>query len=73
MKSQTTQKSRRELKKKMNAVFGKEIQNLPADLQTVLLDDLVTAFENRLRIFEKVRSNLIWTTAMVESVEYETV
>ena len=50
MKNQTAVKNRRELKTKMAIVFGERIQELPEEYREMLLDDLVTAFENRLYV-----------------------
>ena len=45
--------SKKELEMKMTMIFGEKIRELPAQLQEILLDDLVTAFENRLIIFKR--------------------
>jgi hypothetical protein len=42
----------------MAEVFSDEIQALPVETQYILLDDLVTAFENRLSVFSQVQ--LVW-------------
>ena len=54
MKQQITIKARKELETKMAAVFGKKIKNLSTELQRILLDDMVTAFENRLNVLNRV-------------------
>lgn len=71
MKDQYTSKDRKEIKLKMATIFGKNIQMLLTELQEMLLDDLVTAFENRLKVIN--RANLTVTLEAAESVEYETV
>jgi hypothetical protein len=43
----------------MAEVFNNEIKTLPAEIQYILLDDLVTAFENRLSIFSQAKSKLL--------------
>jgi hypothetical protein len=53
MKQQSTIKGRRELETKMAAVFGEKIKNLSTELQRILLDDMVTAFENRLKVLNR--------------------
>jgi len=58
MKHQATAKSRKELKHQMAAVFSEKIQTLSPDLQDVLLDDLVTAFENRLNMLNRAQLNM---------------
>ena len=50
MKQQTIIKTRKELETKMAAVFGEKITNLSTELQRILIDDMVTAFENRLNV-----------------------
>jgi len=65
-------KSRKELKTKMAVVFKKRISALSPELQDVLLDDLVTAFENRLKILNKPHHSVKCVMALAESVECET-
>lgn len=65
--------TRKELKSKMATVFTNKIQNLPLDLQDVLLDDLVTAFENRIDVLRRVHLTMHCASAVVESVQYETI
>ena len=50
MKPQSTIKTRKELETKMATVFGEKITNLSTELQRILIDDMVTAFENRLKV-----------------------
>ena len=50
MKQQTTNKGRKELEAKMATIFGDKIKGLSTELQEILLDDMVTAFENRLNV-----------------------
>jgi hypothetical protein len=50
VKKQSTIKARKELETKMATVFGEKIKNLSTELQRILLDDMVTAFENRLNV-----------------------
>ena len=56
MLEQTNIKSRKILRNKMAEVFNDEIKALPAEVQYIVLDDLVTAFENRLSIFSQAKS-----------------
>ena len=48
-------KYRKNLKVDMAAVFGEKIKGLPKEFQKILLDDMATAFENRLEVFAKVQ------------------
>ena len=70
MKNQFNPKSRKELRHKMLAVFCEEIEKFSTELQQILLDDLVTAFENRLNVLNRAHSTLEFEVA--ESVECET-
>jgi hypothetical protein len=47
-------KSRDELETKMVNVFGDEIKQLSTECQQILIDDMVTAFENRLKVLNRV-------------------
>ncbi len=49
-------KSRRTLEAKMATVFGTKIRNLSPELQKILLDDMVTAFENRLNVLNRTQA-----------------
>ena len=73
MKHQATAKSRKELKHKMEAVFSEKIQTLSPDLQDDLLDDLVTAFENRLSMLPRAQLNMQCLAVTTEGVECETI
>ena len=53
MKQQIVVKSRKELEAKMGMVFGEKIKTLSTELQRILLDDMVTAFENRLNVLNR--------------------
>ncbi len=56
MKQQIAVKSRKELEAKMATVFGEKIKELSTELQRILLDDMVTAFENRLNVLNRVNA-----------------
>ena len=49
-------KNRKAFRAKMEEVFNSEIKALPADMQYILLDDLVTAFETRLSVFSHAKA-----------------
>jgi len=46
-------KGRAVLEDKMASVFSNEIGRLSSDLQKILIDDMVTAFENRLNVLNR--------------------
>jgi hypothetical protein len=50
-----TLKQRKEMEAKMTKVFGGDIEKLSTDLQKILLDDLVTAFQNRINVLIRVQ------------------
>lgn len=45
-----TPKQRKELEAKMARIFKENIRGLSTELQRILLDDLVTAFQNRINV-----------------------
>jgi hypothetical protein len=47
-------KGRKELEEKMCNVFSGKISELSTELQEILIDDMVTAFENRLKVLTRV-------------------
>jgi len=50
LKQNVTFKQRKKLEAKMSKVFKENIKGLSAELQKILLDDLVTAFQNRINV-----------------------
>jgi hypothetical protein len=50
-------RKRKVLKIKLAQVLTEEMLSLPREMRDVLLDDLVTAFENRLKALQKRRLN----------------
>jgi hypothetical protein len=58
MKGQLKTKSRKEIQTKLATVFGANIQTLSTDYQKILIDDLVTAFENRLAVLNRVQCDV---------------
>lgn len=51
-------KKRKELKTKMAEALSDKITSLSSELQDILIDDLVTAFESRLSVLNMEQSNL---------------
>jgi hypothetical protein len=51
---QIADKNRKELEAKLANVFDREINGLSTELRAILLDDMVTAFENRLNVLNNV-------------------
>ena len=48
------------MKNKISEVFSEDLKCLPMGLRKIFLDDLVTAFDNRLLVLYKSQSNLQW-------------
>lgn len=71
MKHQYSSKERNVLKLKMATVFSENIHTLSTELQEILFDDLVTALENRLKVLNKVQSNV--KLEIAESDTYATI
>jgi hypothetical protein len=46
---------RQNLQKVMMETFGKEIGTLDLELQIMLVDDMITAFFNRLKVMKKIQ------------------
>ena len=51
-----TLKERKELQSKMAKVFNGNINGLSTELQRILLDDLVTAFQNRINVLIRAQT-----------------
>ena len=50
MKKSLTLKQRKELEAKMAKVLKENVKGLSAELQRIFVDDLVTAFQNRINV-----------------------
>ncbi len=55
---QKTSKNREQLKNKMSEALSDSISTLSAGMQDILIDDLVTAFENRFQVLNDAELNL---------------
>jgi hypothetical protein len=51
---QIQNKNRKELEAKFACVFNDKMNGLPTELRDILLDDMVTAFENRLNVLNNL-------------------
>jgi hypothetical protein len=56
LKKTLTLKERKELQSKMAKVFRSDIKGLSAELQKILVDDLVTAFQNRMNVLIRAQA-----------------
>jgi len=50
LKTSLTLKQRRDLTTKMSKVLKQDVKGLSTELQAILSDDLVTAFQNRINV-----------------------
>jgi hypothetical protein len=57
---QITLKSRKDLEAKMATAFDEKIKGLSTELQRILLDDMVTAFENRLNVLNRANAKRLY-------------
>ncbi len=48
------EKDRKQLEAKMANAFQENIRQLSTELREILLDDMVTAFENRLKVLNRI-------------------
>jgi hypothetical protein len=55
LKNNNTFKQRKELEGKMANVFQENLNGLSTELQRILLDDLVTAFQSRINVLMRVQ------------------
>lgn len=47
--------NREKIQKAIMAIFQDEVQTLSSDLQSILIDDMVAAFYNRLSVMKKIQ------------------
>ena len=59
MEKSFTPQNRKKLQKMMIEAFTSEIQTLTPELQTILADDMVTAFQNRLVVFQRIQEKTV--------------
>lgn len=55
MKRNMTLKQRKDVQAKMAKVFKENLKDLSAELQKIILDDLVTAFQNRINVLMRAQ------------------
>jgi len=56
LKRDMTPRQRKELEAKMAKIFKENIKGLSTELQKILLDDLVTAFQNRINVLIRAQA-----------------
>jgi hypothetical protein len=55
MEKELTIKQRKILKSKLSRVLNTNIKELSTELQKILLDDLITAFQNRINVLKRAQ------------------
>lgn len=70
MKPRAASKNRKELEAKMAFVFGEKISGVSVELQEILLDDMVTAFENRFDVLRRANANTQTARNKEEKIEF---
>ncbi len=55
MKTTFTLKQRKEMETKLSKVFKENVKDLSTELQGILVDDLVTAFQNRINVLMRAQ------------------
>ncbi|PMB74085.1 hypothetical protein C0199_01320 [Candidatus Bathyarchaeota archaeon] len=56
MRKELTPKQRREIEAKMARALKENIKGLSTDFQKILIDDLATAFQNRINVLMRVQA-----------------
>jgi len=56
MEKSFSSQNRKKLQKMMLEAFTNEIRTLSSELQDILADDMVTAFQNRLVVFQRIQA-----------------
>ena len=64
--------TRKMLKDELAKVFNEKINTLPSEMQDILLDDLVTAFENRVEVFDRIQPSMQFHTSNGMMAQFET-
>ena len=70
MNNQVILESRTALERKITQAFNDKISDLSSELQRILIDDMVTAFENRLNVLKRVNfPDRLWVELMELNVD----
>ena len=56
MKTRLTFKQRKDLEAKMSKALKQNIKALTTELQKILVDDMVTAFQNRINVLNRAQA-----------------
>lgn len=56
MEKNHSSRSRQRLQKAIMSAFRQEMQTLTPEMQYILTDDLLTAFQNRITVFQRIQA-----------------
>jgi hypothetical protein len=70
--NQLKSKNREQLKNNLAEAFDGNLDTLSSEMQGILLDDLVTAFENRLKVLRQIQLGLYCLPNIEVNVDNET-
>jgi hypothetical protein len=73
MKECLDPKSRKELENKILALLGETMQPLSKEFQTLLADDLVTAFESRFKVLNRTQTPIDCYVEIASEIEHQLV
>jgi hypothetical protein len=73
MNTKLNSKTRKRMKDKLSVVFNDELQTLSGDYREIILDDLVSAFENRFEVLMRVQQSSKPCFEMTSSIAIEAV
>jgi hypothetical protein len=68
LKQHISSKARKDLQVKMAKVLRQNIRTLSIEMQRILVDDMVTAFENRTRVLTRIQQPAVQISDTVELV-----
>lgn len=73
MNKSITSKNRKEIENKLAKVFEKDLQSLPTEFKKIMVSDLLSAFESRLCVLSRARSELSFSAINEREVQVETI
>ena len=71
MKECLDSKSRKELENKILALLGETMKPLSKEFQTLLADDLVTAFESRFKVLNRAQTSMDFYVETASEIEHQ--
>jgi hypothetical protein len=69
--NQLTDKNRKQLKNNLDEALDCSLGMLSTEMRDILLDDLVTAFENRLKVLRQIQLDLRCLPSVEVSIDNE--